>query len=98
MSFYDDVYEQVKRIPTGKVATYKQIAVLAGRPRASRIVGGALHNNPEPSMIPCHRVIFSTGKLTDGYAFGGIGVQAEMLKSEGIEVVDNKVSLQVYQM
>ena len=56
MSFYDIVYEQVKRIPKGKVATYGQIALMCGSPRASRAVGYALHFNPYPGVIPCHRV------------------------------------------
>ena len=57
MSFYDVVYEQVKKIPHGKVATYGQIACLCGSPRASRAVGYALHFNPDPKHVPCFRVV-----------------------------------------
>ena len=60
-NFYRAVYAAVRRIPAGKVATYGQIAMLAGSPRASRIVGGALHRNPEPGKTPCHRVVFRDG-------------------------------------
>ena len=86
MSFYDKVYENVKRIPKGKVATYGQIAVLCGSPRASRAVGYALHSNPDPASIPCHRVVNRHGRLAAAYAFGGIEEQRFKLESEGVEV------------
>lgn len=57
MNFYEKVYAVVKQIPKGKVATYGQIALLCGNPRAARAVGYALHCNPEPGIIPCHRVV-----------------------------------------
>lgn len=63
MSFYNVVYDKVKQIPKGKVATYGQIAVLCGSSRASRAVGYALHFNPEPGVIPCHRVVNRFGAL-----------------------------------
>lgn len=97
MSFYDTVYENVKRIPKGKVATYGQIAVMCGSPRASRAVGYALHANPDPSDIPCHRVVNRHGRLAAGYAFGGTDEQRFKLECEGIEVNDeNMVDLQKY--
>lgn len=96
MSFYDRVYESVKRIPKGKVATYGQIAALAGSPRASRIVGGALHRNPDPDSIPCHRVVNREGRLAEAYVFGGIGVQRTILESEGVKVEDERVDLDKY--
>ena len=91
MSFYDAVYEQVKRIPKGKVATYGQIALMCGSPRASRAVG------PYPGVIPCHRVVNRFGGLAPAFAFGGVEVQAELLRSEGVEVSDDyKVDLAKY--
>ena len=57
MNTFEKIYEQVKRIPRGKVATYGQIALLAVNPRWSRVVGYALHSNPDPDTIPCHRVV-----------------------------------------
>ena len=96
MSFYDDVYECVKRIPKGKVATYGQIAIKCGNPKASRVVGYALHVNPLPGVIPCHRVVNRTGRMAPGFAFGGSEVQAEMLIKEGVEVKDNFVDLKKY--
>ena len=82
--FTREIYEQVKKIPAGRVACYGQIAFLAGRPGASRAVGYALHHNPEPGVIPCHRVVFKDGSVTDGFAFGGPEVQRALLEREGI--------------
>lgn len=93
MSYYDKVYEIVKQIPKGKVATYGMIALLSGSPKASRAVGYALHFNPTPGVIPCHRVVNRFGHLADAFAFGGIEEQARLLRSEGVEVVDNNVDL-----
>ena len=84
-NFYQRVYAVVRRIPKGKVATYGQIAILAGSPRASRVVGYALHVNPEPGIIPCHRVVNREGRVAPGFAFGGSDVQEAMLRAEGIE-------------
>jgi len=84
MSFFQDVYEIVKKIPYGKVATYGQIAIMTGKPKNARIVGYALHKNPEPNVIPCHRVIFADGSVSDGFAFGGPDVQYQLLLNEGI--------------
>lgn len=86
MSFYDVVYEQVKKIPKGKVATYGQIALLCGSPKASRAVGYALHFNPNPDEIPCYRVVNRFGRCAPAFAFGGINVQAQLLRADGIEV------------
>lgn len=89
MSFYDVVYEKVKQIPKGKVATYGQIAILCGSPRASRAVGYALHFNPYPGIIPCHRVVNRFGNLAPKFAFGGIEVQKKLLNDEGVYVDEN---------
>ena len=76
----------VKAIPKGKVATYGQIASLCGAPRAARVVGSALHRNPEPVIIPCHRVVNRFGRLAPEFAFGGKDEQRRLLESEGVEV------------
>lgn len=88
MNTFEKIYEQVKKIPAGKVATYGQIAMLAGNPRWSRVVGYALHNNPEPGVIPCHRVVKKDGSLTPAFAFGGENVQRDLLLSEGVVFID----------
>ena len=90
------IYEAVKQIPYGHVATYGQVAELAGNPKMSRAVGNALHKNPDPENIHCYRVVNSKGELAGRFAFGGADVQAELLRSEGIEVVDNCVDLEKY--
>ena len=92
------IYEAVKRIPKGKVATYAQIAAMAGNERMARAVGNALHKNPEPGIIPCHRVVDSKGNLAGAFAFGGEKVQEDLLKREGVIVLDGRVDLQKYQM
>lgn len=89
MSFYNVVYGKVKQIPKGKVATYGQIAALCGSPRASRAVGYALHFNPEPGVIPCHRVVNRFGELAPSFAFGGKEVQRALLEKESVEVNDD---------
>ena len=89
MNFFESVYEAVKKIPKGKVATYGQIAAMVGSPRAARQVGFALHCNPKPFIIPCHRVINRFGGLAPSFAFGGQEVQAQLLKNEGVEVSEN---------
>ena len=83
-NFYERVYEAVRKIPRGKVATYGQIAYLAGSPKASRVVGYALHVNPEPGVIPCHRVVNREGRLAPAFAFGGPEIQKQMLIEEGV--------------
>ena len=90
------IYEAVKKIPYGKVATYSQIAKLAGNSKMSRAVGNALHKNPDPEHIPCFRVVNAKGELAGGFAFGGAEVQAKMLEAEGVEVVDGVVDLKKY--
>lgn len=92
------IYEAVKKIPKGKVATYGQVAKMAGNGKMSRAVGNALHKNPDPDMIPCYRVVNSKGELAGAFAFGGDEVQAKLLRADGIEVVDNKVDLKKHGM
>ena len=96
MNTFEKIYAVVRRIPKGKVATYGQIATLAGNPHWSRVVGYALHSNPDPEGIPCFRVVNRFGELSSAFAFGGINRQQELLESEGTEVRDNKVDLKIY--
>ncbi|MGN0806214.1 MAG: MGMT family protein, partial [Candidatus Coproplasma sp.] len=96
-NFFTAVYQAVRQIPLGKVATYGDIAKQIGAPRCARQVGWALHNNPRPIEIPCHRVVFADGSLSAGFAFGGAQAQRELLESEGVAVSpDNKVDLNEY--
>lgn len=84
MNTFEKIYEVVKTIPKGKVATYGQVALLAGNPRWARVVGYALHVNPDPGTVPCHRVVNREGKVAPGFAFGGDDVQRQLLEAEGI--------------
>lgn len=90
------IYEAVKMIPRGKVATYGQIAYLAGNKDMARAVGNALHKNPDPVNIPCYRIVNAKGELAGKFAFGGEKVQEELLANDGIEVVDGRVDLNIY--
>lgn len=90
------IYEAVKRIPKGHVATYGKIAEMAGDPRMARAVGNALHKNPDPEHIPCFRVVNAKGELAGAFAFGGEDVQAELLRADGVEVINGRVNLEKY--
>lgn len=92
------IYEAVKQIPKGRVATYSKVAELAGNPKMARAVGNALHRNPDPEHIPCYRVVNANGRLAGEFAFGGAKEQERLLLAEGIEVVDGKVNLEKYGM
>lgn len=92
------IYEAVKKIPRGKVATYGQVAEMAGEKKMARAVGNALHKNPEPDVIPCYRVVNARGELSGEFAFGGAGRQAELLRKDGIVVENGRVDLEKYGM
>ena len=89
-------YDAVKKIPRGKVATYGQVAEMAGNKKMARAVGNALHKNPDPEKIPCYRVVNAKGELAGEFAFGGEGAQARLLQADGIAVVDGRVDLKIY--
>ena len=90
------IYEAVKCIPYGHVATYAQVAEAAGDRKMARAVGNALHKNPDPGNIPCFRVVNAKGELAGEFAFGGAGAQARLLEAEGVEVTDGRVDLEKY--
>ena len=96
-STFELIYDIVRQIPKGKVATYGQVAALAGNKRWSRVVGYALHVNPEPGVIPCHRVVNRFGEVSKAFAFGGENRQIQLLQEEGVESVDGRVDLKKYQ-
>ena len=94
--FFESVYAVVKRIPEGKVLTYGDVARAVGAPRCARQVGWALHSNPQPGVIPCHRVVFGDGRLADGFAFGGKEVQKALLEADGVQFDNFIVDLKKY--
>jgi methylated-DNA-protein-cysteine methyltransferase related protein len=83
-STFVKIYDIVSQIPVGKVATYGQIAALAGLPRGARVVGWAMRAVPENWVLPCHRVVNKSGNLAPEYAFGGQEVQRSLLEAEGV--------------
>lgn len=89
MSFFEKVYEIVKTVPEGKVISYGKVALLSGNPKAARQVGWALHANPYPGVVPCHRVVNRFGELSPAFAFGGENVQKKLLEDEGV-IFDEK--------
>lgn len=89
MTFREKVLDLTGRIPEGKVTTYSELAKALGSPKAARSVGNALNKNLHPIVIPCHRVIKSTGEI-GGYSRGQ-DIKIALLKKEGIPVKDRKV-------
>ena len=83
------VYEYLRKIPYGKVATYGQIASHLGSKGLARAVGNALHRNPDGDLYPCYKVVNAAGKLAENYAFGGAAAQSKRLEAEGIVFESN---------
>ena len=92
-SFYEKVYEVARKIPKGKVSTYKEIA-RALNSKAYRAVGSAMNKNPYAPKVPCHRVINSDGRI-GGFA-SGTSAKIKMLKAEGVEVINERIDLKKY--
>ena len=92
------IYEAVKKIPKGKVATYGQVAEMAGDRKMARAVGNALHKNPDHDSIPCHRVVNSKGELAEAFVFGGVNMQEKFLYEEGVTAINGKVDLKQFGM
>lgn len=96
-NFKNKVYKICRSIPKGKVATYGQIARLAGKPKSARAVGVFMKNNPDAPNTPCHRVVANDGKLTGYSAAGGITKKKKMLIEEGVIFNNAKVNLSMSQ-
>ncbi len=94
---FEKIYDVVKQIPYGKVATYGQVARLAGNKRWSRVVGFALHVNPKPEEIPCYRVVNRNGETSSAFAFGGGDRQRELLEAEGVQFIKDHVNMKIFQ-
>lgn len=89
MNFYEKIWNLMKKIPKGKVSTYKELARAAGSPKAARAVGNACNKNPNAPKVPCHRVVSSDGSL-GGYAHG-LAAKTKILRSEGIKIKGNQI-------
>ena len=93
----DHVYAILKTIPAGKIMTYGQVAERLGNKNLARTVGNILHDNPDPTNIPCHRVVNAKGKVAEHYAFGGADAQRTKLEAEGIVFEQNgRIDLKKY--
>lgn len=91
---FERIYEVVRQIPKGYVATYGQVAALAGNRRWARVVGYALHANPDPEGIPCYRVVNKAGCVSEAFAFGGGNRQRELLEADGVKFIDGHVDME----
>jgi methylated-DNA-protein-cysteine methyltransferase-like protein len=95
--FFARIYRLVAQIPEGRVATYGQLAALAGQPRAARTVGWAMQGAPRELDLPCHRVVNAVGALSPAEVFGGAGLQRELLENEGVRFLeDERIDLGVF--
>lgn len=94
----EEVYEFLRTIPKGKVATYSQIAEYLGNKKLARAIGNILHNNPDEDKYPCYKVVNCKGELSEHFAFGGIEKQKEKLEKDGIVVDNYKVDLDIYKI
>ena len=93
LSFKEKIYTIASKIPQGKVATYGQLAELAGSPGAARAVGMCMKTNPDLTIVPCYRVVASDGSLTGYSAEGGLITKKEKLLKDGVKFKGNKVDL-----
>lgn len=94
---FEKIYDVVRQIPKGMVASYGQVAALAGNKRWARVVGYALHVNPDPEGIPCYRVVTKDGNVSEAFAFGGANRQVELLEAEGVCFENGHVIMSEYQ-
>lgn len=94
MTKRDLIYKYVAQIPAGKVVTYGAVAKQVQT--SPRVVGNALHSNPNPQKIPCHRIVNSRGQVAQHFAFGGADGQSQKLLSEGVRVNNGRVDLTKY--
>jgi methylated-DNA-[protein]-cysteine S-methyltransferase len=89
MNFDQNVYKKLMDVPKGKITTYGDLAKAVGLKNGQRIIGKIMNKNPYPVLVPCHRVVMSTGKI-GGYAYGE-HVKMKILSDEGIEIINGKI-------
>ena len=95
MTFREKIYELARRIPKGKVATYGELAKMAGHPGAARAVGTFMKTNPYAPQVPCHRVVAANGALTGYSAKGGLKKKRALLAREGVKFKGEKADLRL---
>ena len=89
MNLQQKIYKKLLEVPKGQITTYGELAKAVGLKNGQRAVGKIMNKNPYPVIIPCHRVVMSTGKI-GGYAYGK-PVKTKMLNDEGIEIQNGKI-------
>lgn len=89
MNLEEKIYKKLLEVPKGKITTYGELAKAVGLKNGQRLVGRTMNKNPYPVIIPCHRVVMSTGKI-GGYAFGE-HIKTKLLNDEGIEIQNGKI-------
>ena len=89
MNLDEKIYKKLLQVPKGQITTYGELAKAVGLKNGQRAVGKMMNKNPYPVIIPCHRVVMSTGKI-GGYAYGE-NVKTKMLNDEGLEIQNGKI-------
>ncbi|MCH8914889.1 MAG: MGMT family protein [Thaumarchaeota archaeon] len=89
MNLEQKIYKKLLEVPKGQITTYGELAKAVGLKNGQRIVGKIMNKNPYPVIIPCHRVVMSTGKI-GGYAFGE-HIKIRLLNDEGIQIKNGKI-------
>ncbi len=89
MNLDQKIYKKLLDVPKGQITTYGELAKAVGLKNGQRIVGKIMNKNPYPVIIPCHRVVMSTGKI-GGYAYGE-QIKINLLNDEGIQIKNGKI-------
>ena len=89
MNLEQKIYKKLLEVPKGQITTYGELAKAVGLKNGQRIVGKIMNKNPYPVIIPCHRVVMSTGKV-GGYAYGE-NIKTKLLNDEGIQIKNGKI-------
>ena len=89
MNLEQKVYKKLLEVPKGQITTYGELAKAVGLKNGQRIIGKIMNKNPYPVIVPCHRVVMSTGKV-GGYAYGE-NIKTKMLNDEGIQIKNGKI-------
>ena len=89
MNLEQKVYKKLLDVPKGQITTYGDLAKAVGLKNGQRIIGKFMNKNPYPVLVPCHRVVMSSGKI-GGYAYGE-HIKMKMLSDEGIEIINGKI-------
>ncbi len=90
MNLDQKIYKKLLDVPKGQITTYGELAKAVGLKNGQRIVGKIMNKNPYPVIIPCHRVVMSTGKI-GGYAYGE-HIKIKLLNDEGIQIKNGQIT------